>query len=78
MSDSVASFTVQVRMIGPGDQWFDETVVSVANSYRPENVDITLLNQGTNTTRVMTTARNRWIRIFRSVPASLPAPAPPS
>jgi hypothetical protein len=58
--------TVQVQHVKFGDVWLGSTVIGIANSWRPENMDITL-SDADGTPRTETINRNQWFAVTRDV-----------
>jgi hypothetical protein len=64
------SVTTQVRLLRFGDVMTgivgSGTVTGLANSFRPENMDVTLAELDTGTSRVATLNRNQWVSVQRN------------
>jgi hypothetical protein len=57
--------TVQARLVAPGDQWQGSVVTDVAQSWNPQNMDITVIDGDTQQSRTVTINRNQWLSVQR-------------
>lgn len=63
------SVTTQVRLLKFGDVWNGpfgpESVTGIDNSFRPQNMDITLTSVASSTTRTVTVNRDQLFMVQR-------------
>jgi hypothetical protein len=59
--------TVQVAAVQFGDEWLGSTVTGIANSWRPENMDITLYDPAAQQSRTVTINKTQWFAVTRDV-----------
>jgi len=62
---TVQVITTQVRGVRFGDVWQGSTVTGIANSWRPENMDITLNDPEAGAERTVTINKNQWFAVER-------------